>query len=292
MAGDYPDVPFVQALKFGEGRPDGPPLWIVWHTTEEHELADTAERVAHYFATLPDGRTVSSHYVHDNNSSVQCVRLADRAWTVGNRPGNNRGINVELAGFASQGAAGWADAYSQAMLRRACAIARRDMARYGIPNRWCTIDDLIARRPGHTTHNDLRVAFGGTTHTDPGPTFPRSLVLALVAGEETDMPTADEVAHAVWWRDTSEEGGVQPAWKMLDGVYQRTATIETDTAARLAAIEAKLDGLAAQPAATLTEEQVEKIAQQLIAATDNPLGEADKPAIVAGVKQALREGAA
>lgn len=61
--------------------------------------------------------------------------------------------------------------------------------------------------------------------------------------------------------------------------------------ARLAEIATKVDGLAAQPPATLTEEQVEKIAQQLIAATDNPLGEADKPAIVSALKQALREGA-
>jgi len=47
----------------------------------------------------------------------------------------------------------------------------------------------------------------------------------------------------------------------------------------------------AVPEAVLSEAQVEKIAAQLIAATDNPLGEADKPAIVAALKQALREGA-
>jgi len=45
------------------------------------------------------------------------------------------------------------------------------------------------------------------------------------------------------------------------------------------------------PEAVLSEAQVEKIAAQLIAATDNPLGEADQPAIVAALKQALREGA-
>jgi len=49
-------------------------------------------------------------------------------------------------------------------------------------------------------------------------------------------------------------------------------------------------GALAEPA-KLSDEQVEKIAAQLIAAADNPLGEADQPAIVAALKQALREGA-
>lgn len=197
MAGDHPDVPFVQAKKFGVGRPDGPPLWIVWHTMEEEELPDTAERVARYFATLSDGRTVSSHYCVDADSIIQCVRLRDVAYTVGNRPGNYRGINVELAGRAAQTAAQWADTYSQAMLRRACTIVARDMRRYAIPNRWCTVENLRALRPGHTTHNDLRLAFGGTTHTDPGAGFPRQQVLALVAGGEDDDMFSDEDRHAL-----------------------------------------------------------------------------------------------
>ena len=42
--------------------------------------------------------------------------------------------------------------------------------------------------------------------------------------------------------------------------------------------------------ATFTDAQVARIAEQLVAATDNPLGPADVPAIVAAVKQAQREG--
>jgi len=280
MAGDHADVPFVQALKFGEGRPDGPPIWIVWHTTEEHELDSTAERVANYFRTLPDGRTVSSHYVHDNNSSVQCVRLADRAWTAGNRPGNNRGINIELAGFASQGAAGWADVYSQAMLRRACAIARRDMIEYKIPNRWCSIADLTARRGGHTTHNDLRIAFNVTTHTDPGPTFPRSLVLALVAGEETDMSLTDPQDNALgeaWATSVALRDGTPvppagnypggPAWvvEQLKSIGTAVSTLNAKVDALSVPVPAPVDTVALATALQpllqtgVTAEQVEQI---------------------------------
>ena len=194
MPGDYPDVPYLQAEHFGRGRPDGPPLWIVAHTMEEAESGDTAERVANYFAFNTGARTVSSHYTVDSNSEVQCVRLGDVAYTVGNRAGNNRGINYELAGRASQGAADWADPYSQALLRRFARLAARDMDAYAIPNRWCTVADLVARRPGLTTHNDLRLAFGGTTHTDPGGAFPRTQVSALIAGGgEDDMDQEDRL---------------------------------------------------------------------------------------------------
>lgn len=188
---DHPGLPFVQAKGYTKGRPDGPPLWIVWHDMEASEHSGRAESTALYFANPPDGRSVSSHYVVDNDSVVQCVRLADSAWTVGNRPGNNRGINWELSGFARQTCAEWLDGFGVAMFAQAAPIVAADMLRYGIPNRWCTIDDLIARRPGHTTHNDLRVAFNVTTHTDPGPGFPRDHVLKVVgkalAPQEDDM---------------------------------------------------------------------------------------------------------
>jgi len=232
MAGDHADVPFVQAKKFGTGRPDGPPLWIVWHTMEEDELLDTAERVARYFATLPDGRSVSSHYCVDGNSIVQCVLLRHRAWTVGNTPGNNRGINVELAGRAAQTAAQWADPYSRSMLGIACGIVARDMDEYEIPNRWCTVADLLARRPGHTTHNDLRLAFGGTTHTDPGAAFPRDLVLALVAGGgEDDMDQTDELFYKTPHNPTRKVGHVlTDVSNLRDALIDETDAVPGDPA--------------------------------------------------------------
>lgn len=188
---DHPGLPFVQAAGYTRGRPDGLPLWVVWHSMEASEHGARAESTAAYFANPGDGRDVSSHYCVDNDSVIQCVRLADSAWTVGNRPGNNRGINWELSGFARQTRAEWLDPFGLAMFAQAAPIAAADMTRFAIPNRWCTVDDLIARRPGHTTHNDLRIAFGGTTHTDPGPSFPRDHVLKVIAAalnpQEIDM---------------------------------------------------------------------------------------------------------
>lgn len=189
---DHPGLPFVQAQGFTRGRPDGPPLWIVWHSMEASEHSDRAESTAAYFANPSDGRAVSAHHCGDNNSVIQCVDEDDVAWTVGNRPGNYRGLNIELAGYASQSGGQWLDPFGVAMFAQLAPIVAASMTRWHIPNRWCSIDDLRHYRPGHTTHNDLRVAFGGTTHTDPGSGFPRDYVLDVIARalnpSEDDMP--------------------------------------------------------------------------------------------------------
>jgi hypothetical protein len=157
---------------------------------EAGEHSDRAESTAEYFRTMPDGRVVSAHYCGDNNSVIQCVRLGDVAWTVGNEPGNYRGINWEFAGFARQTKAQWLDDFGVAMFRQAAPIIRADAEKYGIPLTRCSVDDLKARRKGITSHNDLRLAFGGTTHTDPGPNFPWDEFMAII--QEDDV-AADEV---------------------------------------------------------------------------------------------------
>lgn len=189
---DHPGLPFVQAQGYTKGRPDGPALWVVWHSMEAPERHITAEQTAAYFANPGDGRSVSAHHCGDDNSVIQCVDEDDSAWTVGNRPGNYRGVNIELAGYARQSRADWLDPFGIAMFAKLAPIVAASMTRWHIPNRWCSLADLKAKRPGHTTHNDLRLAFGGTTHTDPGARFPTDHVLAVVGAAlnptEADMP--------------------------------------------------------------------------------------------------------
>jgi len=180
---DHPGLPFVQAAGYTAGRPDGKPLWIVVHDMEASETPTRAESTAAYFANPGDGRNVSSHYCVDSNSVVQCVDLDDSAWTVGNRPGNNRGINWELSGFASQSKGQWLDDFGWAMFAQMAPLVRSDGKRFGIPLERRTVAELQAFRPGITSHNDLRQAFGGTTHTDPGPNFPWAEFLAVMNGE-------------------------------------------------------------------------------------------------------------
>jgi len=212
---DHPGLPFVQAQGYTHGRPDGRPLWIVWHSMEASEYSGRAESTAAYFAHPSDGRSVSAHFCGDSDSVVQCVDEGDSAWTVGSRPGNYRGLNVELAGYARQTRGDWLDPFGRAMFAHLAPIVAASMRRWGIPNRWCSVADLRAYRPGHTTHNDLRVAFGGTTHTDPGPGFPTDYILAVVGagaaatpGGDDDMD--DQAAHDLTWTVLGMASGANP----------------------------------------------------------------------------------
>jgi N-acetyl-anhydromuramyl-L-alanine amidase AmpD len=170
-------------------------LWIIVHDMEAGEFGGRAESTAAYFANPGDGREVSSHYVADNNSVVQCVDLDNVAWTVGNRPGNYRGINWEFSGFASQGRSDWLDPFGLAMFYTAAPLIRADAARFHIPLTRRTVAELKAGKPGITSHNDLREAFGVTTHTDPGPGFPWDTFLKIINNEEDDTMTPAEFAQ-------------------------------------------------------------------------------------------------
>jgi hypothetical protein len=213
---DHPELTFVQASGYTKGRPSGPPLWIVVHDMEYPERPSSAEDTAAYFATGAGGRSVSSHYCVDNNSIVQCVRLADTAWTVGNWQGNNRGINWELAGYASQTRAQWLDAYGLAMFALMAPIVQADARKYDIPLVRRTVAELKAFKPGITSHNDLRLAFGETTHTDPGPNFPWDVFLAVMNGG--DVSTAEEV----WAQKipSPAAGVASPGWPASDWIKQ------------------------------------------------------------------------
>lgn len=196
---DHPNIPFMQASGYSAGRPDGKPLWIVVHDMEASETLDRALSTARYFATGAGGRNVSSHYCVDGSEDGdgsdplwQCVDLDDSAWTVGNRPGNMRGINWELAGFASQSGAQWLDPYGRRMFGRMAPVVQSDGDRFGIPLVRRSVAELEARKPGITSHNDLRLAFGVTTHTDPGPNFPWELFIETMRGNE--MPLSDKQA--------------------------------------------------------------------------------------------------
>lgn len=210
---DHPELLFVQAMHYARGRPDGPPRWLIAHTMEAGESSTRAENTAAYFADPGDGRVVSSHYCVDSNSVVQCVRLADTAFTVGNTPGNRRGINWEFSGFAAQTGAQWGDAFSMAMLRTAAPYWALDAARFGIPIERRTVAELRAGVPGLSTHNDFRVAFGGTTHTDPGSNFPWSAFIQMIKG-------GTAVTDARWRIESADPEFDGTVW-VSDGITRR-----------------------------------------------------------------------
>ncbi len=215
---DHAGLRYVQAEGFTSGRAGKTPLWVVIHTMEAGESSTRAESTAAYFANPPDGRRVSSHYCVDQDSVVQCVRLSDTAWTVGNTPGNQRGINWELAGFARQARADWLDAASLGMFRMMAPYVRSDCARFGIPFERRTVAELRALKPGFTTHNDLRLAFGTTTHTDPGPSFPWDVFLPIITRAQEG---AEDMGRMLMAYDDSTAGQPGAAVWVGDGLTRR-----------------------------------------------------------------------
>jgi N-acetyl-anhydromuramyl-L-alanine amidase AmpD len=184
------DHPFVESPN--RTRTDGRSVdVVVIHTMEIAERADSAEAVARWFAR-PETE-VSAHYCVDADSVVQCVRERDIAWHA--RGGNERSIGIELAGRAGQGRAGWADAYSYAVLERAAALTAEICARYAIPVRWLRAAALRRKARGVTGHVEVSRAYRKSDHWDPGPAFPVDHFLGLVRLAQRPDRLEDRAEH-------------------------------------------------------------------------------------------------
>ena len=167
---------FLQAKSYTKGPRRGPITVVVMHDMEAPETTKTAENVAQYFATTAPA---SAHYCVDSDSVVQCVREGDIAW---HAPGANaNGVGVELAGYAKQTAADWADPYSHAMLILAAQLVADICKRNKIPAVYVDAAGLKAGKHGITMHRDATAAFHQSTHTDPGPNFPMGMFVREVA---------------------------------------------------------------------------------------------------------------
>lgn len=192
---EYPDLPWVAAGAWSTGRPYGPPLWIVVHTTEGSEGLRSAEDGAAYDAHRPDG--TSTHYMHDQDTTIQEVRTTDRANSAMGT-GNRYGIHHELCGKAAQSPAQWHDAASAGTLARFARQAARDAKKWDIPVRHLTVAEVRSKSArGFCAHADITAAFGESTHQDPGANYPWSEVLGMVRAEMEDDVTKEDVKAAI-----------------------------------------------------------------------------------------------
>lgn len=196
-------VPFIQALNCnrrwlpprpGEEDPIRRQVrHIVLHTMESPEIAGTAESVARWFANehapkYPAPRA-SAHFNVDPIATVQCVRLEDVAWGVrGAYPDgnyvNDLTVNIEQAGRANQGQAGWDDALSTAILERTAKLVAWLCKRYSLPVEFCSAGSMRQGALGVTSHVEMtfltNVDVG--VKTDPGKDYPWLDLLNLVRG--------------------------------------------------------------------------------------------------------------
>lgn len=233
-------------LHYAKGR-NRPVQYVVIHSTQGSEGPTSAEAGAAYDKRRPD--SVSTHIFVDSNSAVREVPDTDRAYHA-RYHGNEVGLGIELCGLAQQSGAQWHDASSLPMLRIAAVETAQMCCDHGLPARRLSVAQVraayyapAAERPkGICGHVDVTAAYpeDDGSHWDPGPNFPWTEFLAMVQAEMDgdDMPTAQEIALAVWgYRGTY--GGVPvvgDAYKRLNDIHAATAGTAAATAAKLDAI--------------------------------------------------------
>ncbi len=176
---------FVQARNYHRGRQRRVRLIIV-HTMEYPERSNGAEWCAGYFSK--DGAPkASAHWAVDNDTVVGMVRESDTAWAA---PGANAdGIQFEHAGYAGQGVKGWADDYSQALLRLSASATAGSANRWGIPVRHLTNTQLASGCAGFVGHDQVSAVYKLSSHWDPGPAFPWDQYMRLVNAHQLGRPT-------------------------------------------------------------------------------------------------------
>jgi len=171
-----PSPPFIKARY--QGGPQKPKA-VVLHGTVSSDDKGTARNIANWWAG-PTSPMSSAHYVRDAHEVIQCVGDHRIAYHCGY---NKDSIGYEFCDEQKGPKSRWQDEDSLAILRGAARDVAKLCLAYDIEPRRPSIADLKAKGPhGIYSHNDSRLAFGGTTHTDPRD-FPWAQFMRLVRRE-------------------------------------------------------------------------------------------------------------
>ena len=181
------------------------PRAVVMHGTVSPDDAGTAQAIARFFAR--ENNKTSAHYIVDPSTVIQTVGDHTVAYHCGY---NQDSIGVELCDEETGPASRWNDANSNAILERAAALVAQLCLAYGIDITHPTVAELKRRGPhGIYSHNDSRLAFGHTTHSDPID-FPWPRFMRLVRAH------ANTLTHGSTAAPTQEEDMPYSDWPKAD----------------------------------------------------------------------------
>jgi len=168
------------------------PKYIVIHSTESPNHKGSARNVAYYFSKPIDDELPPS--VQCTVDDYECYRsLPDDYIPWAAPPFNSRGLHVEQCGYAKWSRAEWLA--HRATIDHAALLSARWSIAYSIPLLWLTVAGCKAHRSGITSHRNVSLAFGKSTHSDPGdPTenkhYPYDYFMAKVKAYSTLLKDA------------------------------------------------------------------------------------------------------
>ena len=169
----------VPGITYKQGRnsykdSDGRKYGIAIHnTSNDASAADEAS----YATRRTDG--ISSHFYVDKHQVIQSLDTSARAGHAGSSEGNQNAVAVEIVGTNGKSRDWWLKNVCWDELGKVLAAVCKT---YGIAVRRASVAEM-KKNPkvkAFYSHNDMRQAWGGTTHDDPGPNFPWDKLFASV----------------------------------------------------------------------------------------------------------------
>lgn len=148
-----------------------------------HNTSNTAsdESEASYADHRTDG--TSSHFYCDRDSVTQSLDTNAKAGHAGSSNGNENAIAFEITGTNDKSRDWWLSNVAWSQLGYVIAyLIQHDPDFAGFQVRRASVAEMKSnpKVKAFYSHNDMRLAWGGTTHDDPGPNFPWDRLFSAV----------------------------------------------------------------------------------------------------------------
>lgn len=206
-----PGIPFVQGRNDYTDY-DGKKYGIAIHNTS-NDASDSGE--ANYATRRTDG--ISSHFYVDADSVTQSIDTDDRVGHAGSNTGNENAIAVEITGGNGKSRQWWIDNVAWDKLASVLAyVIKNDPDFEGFQVRRASVSEMKSspRVKAFYGHNDMRLAWGGTLHTDPGENFPWDHFLAKVK-QAIGQPTVPGGVETMFCKYGDKDENVKAMQYML-----------------------------------------------------------------------------